>query len=252
MKAWHEGDSFWLKWAPVLFHQKRLERTKEEVDNILSLLKISPPASVLDLCCGPGRHCLELARRGFSVTGVDKTKTYLSKARNLAKKENLKAEFVQQDMRKFCRPDTFDAAINLFTSFGYFEKIEDDKKVLRNVYRSLKRGGIFLMETMGKEILARIFRERDWYEIDGNIWLEERRVLKDWTWVESRWILIKGNKKLEHTISLRLYSAAELRALLKESGFGSVSVYGDLVGAPYDHQAKRLILVARKGKHKTG
>lgn len=246
MKEWHEGESFWVKWAPVLFHQKRLERTKEEIDKILSLLKISPPASVLDLCCGPGRHSLELARRGFVVTGVDKTKPYLEKARKLARKENLKAEFVQKDMRKFCKPDTFDAAINLFTSFGYFKKIEDDKRVLRNVYRSLKRGGIFLMDTMGKEVLARIFRERDWYEIDGNIWLEERRVLKDWTWIESRWILLKDGKKLEHKISLRLYSAAELSALLKESGFRSVSVYGDLIGGPYDHTAKRLVFAARK------
>lgn len=241
-----------MKWAPVLFDQKRLERTKEEVDKILSLLKISPPASVLDLCCGPGRHSLELARRGFSVTGVDRTKTYLEKARKLAKKENLKAEFIQKDMRKFCKPDTFDAATNLFTSFGYFENIEDDKKVLRNVYRSLKRGGIFLMDTMGKEVLARIFRERDWYEIDGNVMLEERRVLKDWTWIESRWILLKDAKKLEHKISLRLYSASELRALLKDTGFGAVDIYGDLEGSSYDHTAKRLVLVARKRKHKTG
>lgn len=251
MKKWHEEDSFWVKFAPVLFHPKRLEKTKEEVDNILSLLKISPPASVLDLCCGPGRHSLELVRRGFVVTGVDKTKTYLHKARKLAKKESLEAEFIQKDMRSFCKPNTFDAAINLFTSFGYFEKIEDDKKVLRNVYRSLNRGGIFLIDTVGKEVLARIFRERDWMEIDGNIILEERKVCKDWTWIESRWVLLKDGKMEEYTVSHRLYSAAELRDLLENIGFRRIEVCGGLAGEPYDHTAKRLVLVAHKGKIKT-
>jgi SAM-dependent methyltransferase len=248
MKPWHEEDSFWIKFAPVLFHQKRLEKTKEEVDNILSLLKIKPDASVLDLCCGPGRHSLELARMGFSVTGVDRTKIYLEKARKLAKKENLKAEFIQKDMRKFHKSNTFDVCINLFTSFGYFKEAKDDKKVLKNVFRSLKKKGVFLIDTMGKEVLARIFRERDWYEINGNIMLEERKVCQDWSWIQSRWILIKNGKKVEHQISLRLYSAAEFSSLLKECGFNSIDVYGDLVGAPYDHTAKRLVLVAHKGK----
>jgi len=248
MKPWHEEDSFWMKFAPVMFHQKRMEKTNEEVDSILSLMKISPPASVLDLCCGPGRHSLELTRRGFSVTGVDRTKTYLEKARKLAKKENLNLELVQKDMRKFCKPDTFNAAINLFTSFGFFDDPKEDEKVLKNVFRSLKNRGVFLLDTMGKEILARIFRERDWYEIDGNMMLEDRKILRNWSLVESRWILLKDGKRDECTISLRLYSAVELRDLLEKIGFRRIEVYGDLAGAPYDHTSKRLVLVAHKGK----
>lgn len=249
MKQWHEEDNFWETFAPVLFHPKRLEKTKEEVDNILSLLKINPPASLLDLCCGPGRHSLELARRGFSVTGVDRTKTYLEKARKLAKKEHLKAEFIQKDMRKFCKPNTFDVAINLFTSFGYFNDPKDDEKVLKNVHRSLKQKGIFLIDLMGKEVVARIFEERGWFEVEGSIILEERKVCKDWSWIENRWILIKDGKKEEYTVSHRLYSASELSALLRECGFESVKIYGDLAGAPYDHTAKRLVLVAHKLKN---
>ncbi|MGB2696438.1 MAG: methyltransferase domain-containing protein [Candidatus Zixiibacteriota bacterium] len=247
MKPWHEEDSFWTKFAPVMFHQGRLEKAKEEVGNIISLLGVSPDASILDLCCGPGRHSLELARRDFKVTGVDRTKTYLDKARKLAKKEHLKAKFIQKDMREFCVPNTFNAAINLFTSFGYFEDHKDDEKVLRNVSRSLKRKGIFLIDTMGKEVLARIVRERDWLEIDGNIILEERKVCKDWTWIESRWVLLKDGKREEYTVSHRLYSAAELSLLLKQIGFKQIEVYGDLAGAPYDHTARRLVAVAHKG-----
>jgi len=251
MNAWHEQDTFWMKWAPVLFHERRLEKAQEEVANIISLLNISPAASVLDLCCGPGRHSLQLARHGFSVTGVDRTKTYLEKARKQAEIEGLEVEFIQEDMRGFCKPNTFDVAINLFTSFGYFEDINDDRKVITNVYRSLKEKGAFLIDTMGKEVLARVFRERDWYEVNNVMVLEERKVCKNWSWIENRWIMIKDGKMEEYKISHRLYSAAELTALLNDCGFSAIDVHGDLTGAPYDHTAKRLVLVAHKGKKET-
>jgi len=250
MKAWHEDDAFWRKWAPFMFPERRWEQAQEEVANIISLLKIGPRASVLDLCCGPGRHSLQLARTGFSVTGVDRTKTYLQKAHKQAEKEGLNIEFICGDMRDFCRPNAFDAVINLFTSFGYFEDIGDDKKVIRNVYRSLRNGGVFLIDTMGKEILARIFRERDWYEANDIVVLQERKVCRDWSWIEERWIMIKGGKIEEHRLSHRLYSAVELAALLKDCGFTTIETYGDLTGAPYDHTARRLVTVAHKGNLK--
>jgi len=250
MKAWYEEDSFWEKWAPVLFHEERWEKTPEEVTNIISLLKINPGASVLDLCCGPGRHSLELARRGFSVVGVDRTQAYLEKARKQAKVERLKAKFIQEDMRSFCRPNTFDVVVNLFSSFGYFEDIKDDKQVITNVYRSLKNKGVFLIETMGKEVLARIFCERDWRRVNDIIVLQERKVCRNWSWIENRWIMIKDGKMEECKISHRLYSAVELTALLNECGFNAVDVYGDLTGAPYDYTAKRLVIIAYKGEGK--
>jgi len=248
MKAWHEEDAFWTKWAPFIFFERRWEQARGEVADIISLLKVSPGASILDLCCGPGRHSLQLARSGFSVTGVDRTKMYLEKARKQAEKEGLEAEFIQNDMRTFCRPDTFNVVINLFTSFGYFEDMNDDRRVAENVYRSLRENGVFLIDTMGKEVLARVFRERDWYEVNGILVLQERRVSRNWSWMENRWIMVKDGKTEESRLSHRLYSAAELTALLRDCGFSSIDVYGDLTGTPYDHTAKRLVAVAHKGK----
>ena len=250
MKAWHEEDAFWRKWAPFLFEERRWQQAQDEVANIISLLKLSPGASVLDLCCGSGRHSLQLAQTGFSVTGVDRTKTYLQKARKQAAREGLDIEFICADMRDFCRPNAFDAVVNLFTSFGYFEDISDDKKVIANVYRSLKNGGVFLIDTMGKEVLARIFRERDWYEAHGFLVLQERKVSRDWGWMEGRWIMVKDGKVEEYEVSHRLYSATELAALLNDCGFTAVDAYGDLTGVPYDQTAKRLVVVAYKGKKK--
>ena len=194
MNAWHEQDAFWMKWAPVMFHGRRWEKAAEEVANIISLLNIGETASVLDLCCGPGRHSLQLARQGFSVTAVDRTKMYLERARKQAETEGLKIEFIQDDMRRFCRPGSFDVAINLFTSFGYFEDANEDRQVAANVYCSLKEKGVLLIDIMGKEVLARIFRERDWYELDNTMVLEERKVCANWSWMENRWLMIKDGK----------------------------------------------------------
>ena len=115
-----------------------------------------------------------------------------------------------------------------------------------NVYRSLKPGGTFVIELMGKEILARIFQERDWQEQDGAFILYERRVTDSWTWMENRWIIIKDSKRTEFKITHRLYSATELASLLVECGFRQVNAFGDLSGSPYDHTAKRLVMIAHK------
>lgn len=245
-KAWHEKDSFWKNVEPVLFRQQRISNSVDEIDKIIRLLKLKSGCSILDLCCGVGRHSLELTRRGYSVTGVDITKRYLKKAKAFAKKEKLDAEFILEDMRKFSRKNKFEAAINLFTSFGFFENQKDDYKVGCNIYRSLKTGGVFLMDLIGKEILARGYRPRDWFESDGVLLLEESKLYDDWSRVSSKWILIKDGRQKVEEIDLRLYAASELKALLIECGFKSVEVYGNLAGDPYDHKASRLVAVAYK------
>ena len=246
MDTWHESDTFWKTMAATMFHEQRWDAAPGEVDQIIRLLGISPGSTILDLGCGPGRHTLELARRGFSVTGVDRTAAYLEEARARASAEDLAIEFVQEDMRRFHRPDAFDAALSMFTSFGYFEDPAENRQVLVNVNRSLKDNGVLLVELMGKEVLARIFTERDWSEDEGAFLLQERQVSRNWSWMENRWILLQGAERHEFKISHWLYAASELTTLLMACGFGAVGIFGDLEGAPYDHTAKRLVAVARK------
>ncbi|KPJ59525.1 MAG: hypothetical protein AMJ46_10950 [Latescibacteria bacterium DG_63] len=245
-KPWHEDNEFWKLLDPVLFSEKRWAVTEEEVAGIIKLTSLEPGERVLDLCCGPGRHSLELARRGFVVTGVDRTLPYLERARAATEKEGLSVEFVHEDMRNFCRPGAFDVAMNYYTSFGYFRDKSENEKVLKNLFSSLRPGGRLLLELMGREVLARIFRERDWLERDGVFLLEERKVEDNWTWIDNRWIVFKDGKKKEFSLTLRLYSAVDLSSILESVGFEETKSYGDIAGSPYDHTAKRLILAAKK------
>lgn len=245
-QSWYEQDRFWETIAPALFSSERMLSARQEVEQIVSLLKLQPGESVCDLCCGPGRHSLELGRLGYRVTGVDRMGLYLEEAKKKADEQGLNIRFVQEDMRRFCEPEAFDAVINVLTSFGYFEDAADDKRVLENVYRSLKEGGKFLIDIMGKEVLSRIFQEMRWREEGDLIILEEAKASEDWGRVDSRWIIIRDERREECRFTLRIYSADELSELLKSCGFERLEVYGDLSGSPYDKAAQRLVIVAYK------
>ncbi|MEW6046596.1 MAG: class I SAM-dependent methyltransferase [Bacillota bacterium] len=248
MIRWHDEDRFWETFGLVLFDETRWQAASQEVDALLRLLQPEAGASILDLCCGPGRHSLELARRGFRVTGADRTAAFLAEARRRADAEGLPLELVQSDMRHFRRPGAFDLVINMFTSFGFFEDPVDDLQVARNMWESLRPGGKAVLEMMGKEVLARVFVERSWLPLsDGSIFFQERRVARDWSWIENRWMILKDATLHEFQFGHRLYSAAELRQVLSQAGFSSVQAYGSLDGTPYDHQARRLVMVAVKG-----
>jgi SAM-dependent methyltransferase len=245
MTTWYEDDEFWRTGVgPML--RDRLAQATEEVEQILALVDIEAPGAALDLGCGIGRHSLELARRGFRVTGVDRMREFLAEARRSADAERLDVEFVEEDMRRFRRPGEYDLAVNLLTSFGYFEDPEDDRRVAQNLYASLRDGGAAVIDLMGKENLARIFAPREWHERDGEIRLYERRITDAWSRIEIRWIIIKEGVKKEFRFAHRLYSAAELSRLLRECGFASVAAFGNLHGAPYDHESTRLVIVARR------
>ena len=144
------------KCIPICSQKSDLKSAEDQVDKILSLVEFSG-THILDLCCGPGRHATVLAERGFSVTGVDSTAFLLQKARARASERKLDVEFVQDDMRRFVRPASYDLVLNMFTSFGYFDDKDEDLRVLSNIYESLKPGGVLVMDVMSKEWLARVF-----------------------------------------------------------------------------------------------
>ena len=116
--AWHERDKTWESIAPVLFTRRRWERAEIEVGLLIALLGLSGHEQILDIPCGTGRHSLELARRGYRVTGVDRTESYLAEARRRSDDNGLDVEWVRADMRSFSRPEALDVVRNIYTTLG--------------------------------------------------------------------------------------------------------------------------------------
>ena len=246
MSEWHEADDFWSSFGGSMFDEESWLQAEGQVDDVIALLDMEPGQRVLDLCCGPGRHTIEMARRGFRVTGVDRTEEFLEECRRRADAEGLDVDLAHSDMREFVAPEEFDVAVNLFTSFGYFPEAADDRRVVDNLFASLVAGGRLLLEMGGKEVIARIFEPRQWREREGDFFLYERSIRDGWDWIDNRWIRIGAGERQEYVVGHRLYSAVELCDLVRAAGFEEVRAFGALDGRPYDTDALRLVVRARK------
>jgi len=245
-QEWFQDESFWDEFAPFMFDETRWTMADAEVERIVALSGIAPPAKVLDLCCGVGRHGLAFARRGFQVTGVDITGSYLEAARESAAAEGLAIECIREDARAFQRPGAFALCVNLGASFGYSSDARDDGLILRRCRENLVGGGVFVLETIGKETAARAFVETETTECDGWKVSACYSIVGDWEKLGNVWRAQKENTVYERSFAIRLYAGTELKRLLLRAGFDEVALYGDLDGRAYDQRAEMLVAVARK------
>lgn len=235
-------EEFWLDFKEVLFSEEKIEEAEEEIEKIIKLGKFEEGDRILDMPCGLGRHSKELERKGFEVVGVEKTQDYVEDAR-----ENTEsAEIVKKDMKNFKRGRSFDAAINWWNSFGYFEEKSDDLKMLENIQKSLKEGGVLLMDLFGKEISALTGFSSHWSREEDSILLQDHEIKDNWKKIENTWIKVKEGEVVEYVWQQRLYSAHELEQLLKEAGFSQIEFFGNLEKEPYNHEADRMIVKAEK------
>ena len=239
---WFENEVFWQTFYDYMFGEARCSAALDEVEQVLKLSGVSQ-GTVLDLCCGPGRHSAILATKNFTVTAVDRSPFLLEKARERA--NGLNIEFVESDMRGFLRPASFDLILNLFTSFGYFETRAEDFQVLKNIRASLKPGGAFVLDVLGKDVLAPRPANTLWDEQeDGSLMVHHYDVVPGWGRIKVQWLLLKQGQTHRFEFFQNLYSGQELTMLLEQAGFEKIELFGSLDGAPYDRAAKRLVIKA--------
>ncbi|MBQ5999387.1 MAG: class I SAM-dependent methyltransferase [Treponema sp.] len=246
-KEWFEYDSFWENYAPIMFDESRWAEAPAVAEYVKELAELKKGCSVLDAGCGPGRISVELAALGLDVTGVDIIQSELDAAAESAAAENVPLTLIKADLRTFHPEKQFDCAINLYTSFGYCDTIEEDQQILNNIAASLKTGGTFILECTSRETAILYFTEGEWFERAGITCLTEFSVVGAWEGLRSKWILIhKDGKRIEHEFVQRLYSAVELRQMFLKASFTSVEIYGDFNKSPYDNHARTMVLVGKK------
>ncbi len=213
---------------------------------ILKQLKLKKGSALLDLCCGPGRHAVEFAGNGLAVTGYDFSGEYLREAAARAKKKKVPLRLLRGDMRRLKFKGEFDAAVNLFTSFGYFLKFSDDIKTLKGAARALKPGGLFLIDVVSGEYVRAHFNPGPWHDMGGHYLLEAIELDKDGT--HCTWTTVSKKTGLtgKKTFFTRLYDRRRLSAALKQAGFRPLKFWGSFDGRPLSPERNRLICLAKK------
>ncbi|MEK7382858.1 MAG: class I SAM-dependent methyltransferase, partial [Elusimicrobiota bacterium] len=224
-----------------------VDAAPREVAFLWKALKLKRGSRVLDIPCGTGRHSVLLARRGALVLGLDAGAEYLRKARAAARGLP-NARFVQGDMRRVRLAGEFDAAINLWTSFGYFDDPADDLKVLRGVARALKPGGLFLIDLADYAAIRRR-RAKNWVDReDGSLVLEEAfftggrdpKVVNEWI------VLRPGRRAARSRFVVRGYDQRRLYGVLRRAGLVPLKSWGSPTGAPRRKGSTRLVVLARR------
>ena len=221
--------------------------TEKETDFIEKV--VTNKNLVLDLCCGTGRHDILLAKKGWEIVGTDLSKSLLQIAKNKMRKEGIGFSLVRCEMQYLpFRSEVFSAVVNMFTSFGYLPSEEEDLNCLREVARTLKPTGNFLLDVINRDYLLKVFKESDLADFGAFIMVENRSLDEDKMNITGQWIVTQkdtGEKlTLEHR--LRLYTPENLRQMLTSAGLEQKTLYGNYEAENFTPDTPRLIVLAQK------
>jgi ubiquinone/menaquinone biosynthesis C-methylase UbiE len=237
-------DAQYLKEYEPLFG---LEQDRRQVARLLEVLELPSGSRLLDVPCGQGRHAHLLAEAGFDVDGLDYSRELLALARKRGTGRTLR--YTRGDMRKLPArwSGRFDAAINLFTSFGFFVDPRDDATVIREMARVLRPGGVLVWHGGSRDGVMAKFLARDWWQSNDGTMIGHQRsfdALSGILTVHSTWRGPKGSGQREHRI--RLYTATRLAELCAAAGLIVVGAYDGWKERPLRRSSSEMLLVARK------
>ncbi len=246
--AWYV-DFFRSDYLNVYGHMFTEERAEKESAFVARTLGLKAGASVLDLCCGQGRHSVQLAKRGFKVTGLDLNAEYLDLASKAAEADKVKIETVAADMREIPFENKFDAIVNMYSSFGYLESEAEDLKVLESAVKALKAGGQLLLDMLNREWAIDNYIQNDWHiGADGTLYVERRDLDLATSRMHVHFIVVDSGGGRRESIGhiIRLYTLTEMTRLLERVGMRVTAVFGGFEGEDYGIVTRRMIIVAKK------
>ncbi len=237
----------WFNTKEYLFvYRNRNEAdAKKLVDLILRNTYLQSGAKVLDMACGTGRHSILFAEKDFNVTAVDLSSNLLSVAKISAEETGVKINFIQSDLRHFSITTKFSLAVNLFTSFGYFEDDEENYKIFRNAYNFLTAPGYFVLDYFNRHNIEQNLVSESVENIFGETIIQRRSILGDRV---VKQILVRDNgSEKNYYESVRMFSKDELFSALLKCGFRINKYFGDSSGNAFDlERSPRIIIIAQK------
>ena len=235
--------SYLLEYEPLFTPEK----DRRDVTRLVELLALPAGSRILDVPCGQGRHAHLLAEAGFDVDGLDYSETLLESAKERGHGKTLR--YTRGDMRKLPArwTDRFDAVLNLSTSFGFFLNPADDRKVIAELARVLRPGGILIWHGGSRDGVMARFLSRDWWRTEnGTLITHERRFdcLSGVLSIATQWTGPDGDGQRDHRI--RLYTATRLAELCADAGLIVEAAYDGWTDRPLRRRSTEMLLVARK------
>jgi ubiquinone/menaquinone biosynthesis C-methylase UbiE len=240
-RDWYK-NWFGNEYLTVYAHRDDQEAS-DLIDLIQSNINVSPLEKILDLCCGQGRHALILAKMGYTVYGMDLSRTLLNAAR-FKKNKNQNAYFIQADMRYLPCVDSFHLLLNLFTSFGYFDRDDENLKVFYEFYKVLQRGGNFVFDYLNKAHVQQNLVPFENEQVAG-MQIDIEREIKG-SRVQKKIILKKNNKESLFYESVKMYQPDEICTMLKKAGLSVLRIFGDYSGSEFNQDSPRMVVFGEK------
>jgi SAM-dependent methyltransferase len=222
------------------------DQTRAETDFVEQLLGVRPPARLLDVPCGGGRHSLELAGRGYEMTGVDLSADFLSAARGQSPGGTGEVTWEQREMRDLPWPGAFAGAYCLGNSFGYLDD-EGNAAFVESVARALEPGAKFVLETSYvAEVIFPTLQERAWYPVDDAIVLANRRYDPAQGRLHVEYTHLRDGSTDRRAMSARIYTCRGVIAMVKAAGFTDIQTLGSLTREPFRIGSGRLFVIGTK------
>ncbi|HEY7668347.1 MAG TPA: class I SAM-dependent methyltransferase [Actinomycetota bacterium] len=244
--AWWEGFFETAAWQRVQLGWTSVEDTEDQADRVVRAMGLEPGDRVLDAPCGEGRLAIELAARGFRVTGIDRSDRFLEAGRERAAARGVGIDLRVGDLRDPVGEGGFDASVCFWGSFGYFDD-DGNRRQAAAAAGALRSGGRYLIDTVTMETLAPRFRPRDWFEAEGFTVTMETALNLGEGRVETTWTFLRPDAPpVVRRSSIRCYTLHELTDLLRDAGFDAFSAL-DAELEPFELGSGRLWLVATKG-----
>lgn len=222
------------------------ENTAKEIAFLCKIFKLRKGTKMLDVACGYGRHMEPLVKRGIDVIGCDLSPFMLAEAQKRLKRNGYKKKrLVRCDIQNLPFTKVFDCACNMFNSFGYFEKENDNFRVLTSIAKALKPGGLFLFDLVNRDFVLRSLARKDWFVKNGAVILEKKWFdsIKNRTEIDVSVIDKKGKRDYHH--SIRVYSYTEISMLLEAAGFKVRAVFGGFDSEEFDWNHDRMLILSQ-------
>lgn len=238
MSEWYE-ESFGEDYL-IVYKHRDFGGARKEVDRMISWLDLPSGSKVLDLCCGMGRHSLVLAEAGYEVTGVDLSEALLREARSQKGAEQV--TWLRSDMRKLPLAGGFDAVVNLFTSFGYFEEDEEQVKVLCEIHRMLKPGGKFIIDYLNPAHVIRNLVPHSTREDGENLIDESRRIESGYVKKDIILTTKSDSAPRKYHERVKLYPLEKFQEMIEKAGLQLEAVHGSYEEEAYDAESSTRMI----------